>query len=107
MIWFLILQPFHMNEQKNQKQKPLSSLRSQQQMGPELEQIPSFPRLLLSTSFFLTWTHLIVASAICPLAQGLWETLFGAVDIEGGAFLLSNLLSQTFHQWNAGEAFCG
>lgn len=106
MIWFLILQSFHKNEQKNQK-KPLSSLRSGQQMGPELEQIPSFPRLLPSTSFFLTWTHLIVASAICPLAQGLWETLLGTVDIEGGAFLLSNLMSQTFHQWNAGDAFCG
>lgn len=106
MIWFLILQPFHMNEQKNQK-NPLSSLRSQEQMGPGPEEIPSFPRLLPSTSFFLTWTHLIVASAVCPLAQGLWETLLEAVDIEGGAFLISNLMSKTFHQWNAGEAFCG
>lgn len=67
MIWFLILKPFHMNKQKNKKKHSLSSQRSQQQMGPGLEQIPSFPRLLLNTSFFLTWTHLIVASAICPL----------------------------------------
>lgn len=53
-------------------------------MGPGLEQIPLFPQLLLSISFFLSWRHLTVASAICPLAWGLRETLRGAVDIEGG-----------------------
>lgn len=73
-------------------------------MDLELESIPLFPGPLLC-SVFLTWGHLPLTSAVCPPARALSEAMWAWEYL--GIFLLSYLMSETFHWWNAGEAFCG
>lgn len=91
--------------EETSKRSLSSCLRSQQtEADLGLESIPSFSELLLY-SLFLTWGHLSLTSAVHPPARALSETLWAWKYLE--IFLLSYLVSETFHWWNAGEAFCG
>lgn len=88
-------------------QKSLSyCLRSQHiEVGLGLEPIFCFLVHCSIHIIFLTWEHFTLTSYLSSSMDSLRNSVWGWEYL--GTSLLSNLMSETFHWWNAGEAFCG